>query len=218
VAGLLVHPRPLSHTSLQAQALAGPGHILLHQTPLLPWGGRKALSMPPHRHRSPLPHTHVWCRPPHPDINRAQRHEQLLAQSPEMDDEQLLLHPTSILAREACLPPIVSYCRYQRRLAALRVACAPPYANPAAARLPPSFPSLSSFRAQDSSRHLTKGLSSVYLPLYWRTKVPSPPLRKHLPIDALAHLTLPLQEGLTRLPLVLHTLPHRARTFPQQSS
>jgi len=34
--------------------------------------------------------------------------------------------PTSILAREACLPPIVSYGRYRRRLAALRVACAPP--------------------------------------------------------------------------------------------
>jgi len=43
--------------------------------------------------------------------------------------------PTSILSRQACLPPIVSYCRYKRRLAALRVACAPRKANPAAARL-----------------------------------------------------------------------------------
>jgi len=110
--------------------------------------------------------------------------------------------PTCILAREACLPTIISCCRYRRRLAALRVACSPPYANPASARLPQSFPSLSPFRAQDSSRHLTKGLSSVYLPLGWRTKTPSPPLRKHLPVDALAHLTLPLQDGLTYLPLV----------------
>jgi len=101
--------------------------------------------------------------------------------------------PTSILSREACLPPIVSYCRYRRRLTALRVACAPPNANPASARLPQSFPSRSSFRAQDSSRHLTIGLSSVYLPLNWRTEVPSPPIRKHLPVDALAHLTLPIQ-------------------------
>jgi len=122
--------------------------------------------------------------------------------------------PTSILAREACLPPIVSYCRYRRRLAALRVACAPPYANPAAARLPPSFPSLSSFRAQDSSRHLTRGLSSVYLPLDWRTKVPSPPVRKHLPVDALTHLTIPLQGGLTHLPLVLHALPPPGVNIP----
>jgi len=108
--------------------------------------------------------------------------------------------PTSILSREACLPPVISYCRYRRRLAALRVACAPPYANPASARLPPSFSSLSSFRAQDSSRHLTIGLSSVYLPLSWQTKTPSPPIRQHLLVDALAHLTLPLQNGLTPLP------------------
>jgi len=32
---------------------------------------------------------------------------------------------TSILSPEACLPPIISYCRYKRRLAALRVGCAP---------------------------------------------------------------------------------------------
>jgi len=101
--------------------------------------------------------------------------------------------PTSILSCEACLPPINSYCGYRRRLAALRVACTPPNANPASARLPQSCPSLSSFRAQDSSRHLTRGLSPVYLPLDWRTKIPAPPLRKHLPIDTLAHLTLPLQ-------------------------
>ena len=73
--------------------------------------------------------------------------------------------PTSILTREACLPPVDVYCRHRRRLAALRIACAPPTHNPAAARLPTSFPSLSSFRALDSSRHLTKGLSSYYLPL-----------------------------------------------------
>jgi len=112
--------------------------------------------------------------------------------------------PTSILSREACLPPIVSYRRYRRGLAARRVACAPPNANTASARLPQSFPSILSFRVQDASRHPTIGLSSVYLPLSRRTKVPSPPIRKPLPVDALAHLTLPLQEGLTWLPLILH--------------
>jgi len=69
---------------------------------------------------------------------------------------------TSILSREACLPPIVSYCKYRRRQAALRVTCALFTTNPAAARLPASFPSLSAFRAQDSSRHLTRSLSSIY--------------------------------------------------------
>ena len=38
--------------------------------------------------------------------------------------------PTSILTRAACLPPIAAYCRYSRRLAALRIACAPPYPQP----------------------------------------------------------------------------------------
>ena len=48
--------------------------------------------------------------------------------------------PTSILTREACLPPIDVYCRHRRRLAAPRIACAPPTHNPAAARLPASSP------------------------------------------------------------------------------
>ena len=72
--------------------------------------------------------------------------------------------PISILTWEACLPPIDAYGRHRRQLAALRIACAPPTLNPAAARLPTSCPSMSTFRALDSSRHLTKGLSSYYLP------------------------------------------------------
>jgi len=119
-----------------------------------------------------------------------------------------------MVSRQAYLPPIGSYCRYKRRLAALSIAYTPPKANPASARLPQSFPSLSSFRAQDASRHLTIGLSSVYLPLSWRNEVPSPPIRKHLSVDAMAHLTLPLQEGLTRLPLVLHALPPPGPNIP----
>ena len=111
--------------------------------------------------------------------------------------------PTSILKHDACLPPIDVYCRHRRRLAALRIACAPPTHNPATARLPSSFPSLSSFRVVDSSRHLTRGLSSYYLPPNWRTPAPSPPMHSHIPIDALAHLTIPLSEGLSQFPLVL---------------
>ena len=123
--------------------------------------------------------------------------------------------PTSILTREACLPQVDIYCRHRRRLAALRIACAPPTHNPGAARLPTSFPSLSFFRALDSSRHLTKGLSSYYLPLNWRTPVPSPPMRKHLPIDALAHLTIPLSEGLSPFPLVLKIPPPPGENIPR---
>ena len=122
--------------------------------------------------------------------------------------------PTSILTCEACLPPIDAYCRHRRRLAALRIACAPPTHNPAAAKLPSFFPSLSFFRALNSSRHLTSGLSSYYLPLNWRTPIPSPPMRKHLPIDALAHLTIPLSEGLSRFHLVLKTPPLPGENIP----
>ena len=122
--------------------------------------------------------------------------------------------PTSILTREASLPPVDVYCRQRRRLAALRIACAPPTDNPAAARLPASFPSVSTFRALDSSRYLRKGLSSYYLPLNRRTLVPSPPMRKHLPIDALAHLTIPLGEGLSCFPLVLGIPPPPCQNIP----
>jgi len=127
------------------------------------------------------------------------------------------LTPTSILSRGACLTPIISYCRYRRPLAALRVACTAPMTNPASARLPASFPSLSAFRAPDLSRHLTRGLSSVYLALDWRTPILSPLIRKHLPIDALAHVTRPLQEGLTCFPLILQApLPAGSNIPPAQ--
>ena len=105
---------------------------------------------------------------------------------------------TSILLREAFLASIDSYCTYRRVLAAIRITCAPPTHNPAVARVPSSFSSLSTFRANDSSRPHPRGLSSFYLPLNWRTLVPSPPLRNDLPIDALAHLTISFMEGLSR--------------------
>ena len=125
---------------------------------------------------------------------------------------------TSILTREACLPPIDAYCRHRRRLAALRIAGTPPTHNSAAAWLPDSFPSMSSFRALDSSRQLTKGLSSYYLPLDWRTPVPSPPMRKQFPIDALAHHTIPMSDSLSRFPLVLKIPPPAGETIPPPTS
>jgi len=121
-----------------------------------------------------------------------------------MDNEQFFFHSYRHPVPRGLSPSDHLLLRYTRHLAALTIACAPPKANPTSARLQQFFPSLYSFRAHDSSRDLTRGLPSVYLPLDWRTNVPSPPLRKHLPVDALAHLTLPLQEGLTCLCLVLH--------------
>ena len=137
-----------------------------------------------------------------------------MPQGLERDHEQLLLHPDLHPVPRGLPPPHCLLLQIQETPRRSRNCPRPPSANPASARLPQSFPALSSFRAQDSSRHLTVGLSSVYLPLSWRTKVPSPPIRKHLPVDALAHLTLPLQQGLTYLPLVLHAPPPPRTNIP----
>ena len=44
------------------------------------------------------------------------------------------------------------------------------------------------------------------MPLNWKTPLCSPPMRTHPPVDALAHLTLPLLEGLSYAPLINSTL------------
>ena len=66
--------------------------------------------------------------------------------------------PTGILSVDSCLPPVSLLVTHRQRLAALRVVCSPPKMNPATARLHPSFPSLSGYRAPDSSRALTLGV------------------------------------------------------------
>ena len=44
------------------------------------------------------------------------------------------------------------------------------------------------------------------MPLNWKTPLCSPPVRTHLPVEALAHFTLPLLEGLPYAPLINSTL------------
>jgi len=122
--------------------------------------------------------------------------------------------PTFILSRLACLPPIAAYCKHRSMMIALGLAYTPRRGNPATARLLPFFPSLSIFMAQDSARYLTRELSSIYLRLDWHTAVPSPGLRKHLSIDALADLIFPLREGLSQFHLILHTAPPPGTEIP----
>jgi len=110
--------------------------------------------------------------------------------------------PTRILSVESCLPPVSLLITHQQRLAALRVVCSPPSLNPATARLHPSFPSLSVHRVPDFSRALTRGLTSVYLSLHWKTPRPVPPLRNQLPVDAVAHRTIPFTRRLSRKPMI----------------
>jgi len=101
--------------------------------------------------------------------------------------------PAVILAVESYRPPVPLLISQGQRLAALRVICSPPEANPAMARLQTSCPSLSAHWARDSLRTLTRGLTSVYLPLHWKTPRPVPPIRNHLPVDAVANRTILLR-------------------------
>src|SRR5207302_4114080 len=116
--------------------------------------------------------------------------------------------PVPILACEACLPPLFSLLPHRRRMAALRLPCAPLEINPAASRLPPSFPSTSSPRAPDSNQFLTVGLKGNYIPLRWNQVRPKPAVRSHLPIDGMVNLLTPLSHGASFFPMTnLHLFP-----------
>jgi len=125
--------------------------------------------------------------------------------------------PTGIPSVGSCLPPVSLLIAHRQRLAALRVVGSPPSVNPAMARLHPSFPLLSVYRAPDSSRAITRGLSSVYLPLHWKTPRPIPPMRNHLPVDAMAHRTIPFTIGPSRMPMINSHLVCLTPTLAPQS-
>ena len=118
---------------------------------------------------------------------------------------------------ESCLPPVPLLISQRQRRAAIRVICSPPEVNPAMVHLHPSFPSLSNHLAIDSSRALTRGLTSLYLPLHWKTPLQVPALRNHLPIDAVAHRTIPFTHGLSRMPMISSDLICLALPIPPQS-
>ena len=114
--------------------------------------------------------------------------------------------PVPILAAESCLPPLTVLLPHKRRMVALRLISSPTSINPALARLCRSFPTLLNARAPDSHRALCTRLDPNVMPLNWKTPLRSPPVRTHLPVDALAHLTIPLLEGLSFAPLINSTL------------
>ena len=201
-------------TPFLPHSLPGSGQFLLHQKALLPRRGGQAVPQPSRCNGPPSPHPYVPVGSSHSQLPLPGRNELFLAQEVQMG-HQLLLLDTHHHTYARGMPPTHRHLlQISWRLAAPRITCAPPTQNPAAARLPSFFPSPSVFRAQDSSRHLTKGLSSVYLPLDWRSTVPTPPIWKHLPRDAMAHLIIPLLEGLSRLPLVLHAPPPPGMHIP----
>ena len=112
-----------------------------------------------------------------------------------------------ILAAESCLPPLSVLLPHKRRMAALRVVSSPTSIKPASARLCRSFPTLLKARAPDSYRALCTRLAPNVMPLNWKTLLRSPPVRTHLPVDALAHLTISLLKELSYAPLINSTYP-----------
>ena len=122
--------------------------------------------------------------------------------------------PVPILAAESCLPPLTVLLPHKRRMAALRLISSLTSINLASACLCRSFPTLLKARAPDSHRALCTRLDSNVMPLNWKTPLRSPPVRTHLPVDALAHLTLPLIEGLSYAPLINSTLLPDLLTLP----
>jgi len=125
--------------------------------------------------------------------------------------------PTGILSVKSCHPPVSLLITHQQRLAALRVVCSPPSVNPATVGIHPSFRSLSVYRTPDSSRAITRGRSSVYLPLHWKTPRPVHPTRNYLPVDAVAHRRIPFTLGLSRIPMINSHLIFPALTLPPKS-
>ena len=82
----------------------------------------------------------------------------------------------------------------------------PPQINPTSASLCGSFPSLLKFCAPDSHRSLCTRLDPNDMTLYWKTPRPAPATRTHLLVVAMAHLTLPLLEGLSFASLINSSL------------
>ena len=116
--------------------------------------------------------------------------------------------PVPILAAESCLPPLLVLRPHKRRMAALRLISSPMSINPVSARLCRFFPALLRARAPNSHRALCTRLAPNVMPLNWKSPLPSPPVRTHLPVDALVHLTasVPLLKDLSFAPLINSTL------------
>ena len=96
--------------------------------------------------------------------------------------------PIPVLAAEAFIPPLLALVPHKRRIAVLRLICAPRTVNPAAGRLCPTFPSLLWYRAPDSHSGLGTRLPPNVMPLLWKNNSPDSKVRSHLPVDELANL------------------------------
>jgi len=121
-----------------------------------------------------------------------------------------------VLATESCLQPLCVLLKHKRYMATLRLIFSLPGINPASARLSRTFPSLRKARAPDSHRILCTHLNPNLMPLNLNTLLPSLPVRTHLPVDALVHLTLPPLNGLSYAQLINSPLARNLPCLPSE--
>ena len=138
-----------------------------------------------------------------------------------VDPRGLQANPHNTLLLEAGLPPIHILFKHARLRYALRIACASPTTNSAAAAFPPCFPSTTTWRDPLSGRHavpyaMTRKWNSSSTRTWGR-----PPLHS----NALASLLMPWSAhtfamrdrvGLRR-PLSRQSLPTKANFNPDQA-
>ena len=120
--------------------------------------------------------------------------------------------PTTSPLVEAGLPPFHILFKHARLRYALRIACASPTTNPAAAALPPCFPSTTSWRDPYTGRH------AVPYPMTREWNSTRTWGRPPLHIDALASLLMPGLptpfQCVTSLDSPAHSAYHRSQPRP----
>jgi len=95
--------------------------LILRQASILPWWWHQTLPLPPHPQGSPSTHSPLQSRSLHPELTACRSMNTLWHRVQRWTTNTFFSTPTPILSQEACLPPIMSYCTYSKRLAALRV-------------------------------------------------------------------------------------------------
>ena len=103
--------------------------------------------------------------------------------------------PIPILAPESCVLPLSILLEDKRWMAVLGLVLSPPTFTPTLAPLFKTSSSPLEASGHDSHRALCTHLAPNCLPLNLKPPLPSPPVRTHLPVEALAHLTLSPLDG-----------------------
>ena len=167
---------------------------------------RLSSPVPPTRLLLDVSYPFLWSGPFPTHQRTSSQDGSPLAASAKMGHQLLPVHAGAD-SRCGVMPSLlIVLLLHKRRMAALRLISSPSSINPASARLCRSFPALLKARAPDSHRALCTCLAPNVMPLNWKTPLRSPPVGTHLPVDALAHLTLPLLEGLSFAPLINSSL------------